>query len=126
MSQSDYIKYKKISTELKSLNKYPSVLQEDDYNLFKEYSLENTIQNTKLTFNQFQPPGFTIINGMEKKVTNCPNFPTCKDTNTRSNRKPLGGAFYYPHPLRPLTQKQIAAQTKSTLVTSKLCQCSTI
>ena len=28
MSQSDYIKYKKTSTELKSLNKYPPVLHE--------------------------------------------------------------------------------------------------
>lgn len=124
MSQSDYIKYKKTSIELTSLNKYPPVFQEDIYNSFKEYSLENTIQNTKLTFNQLQPPGKIIINNMEKTVSNCPQFPICKDTHTRSNRKPLGGAFYYPHPIRPLYCKQIAAQ--SNLVTSKLCKCSNI
>ena len=26
---------------------------------------------------------------MEKTVTNCPTFPVCKDTNTRTNRVPM-------------------------------------
>ena len=51
MSQSDYLKYKRVSRELKT-NKLSPVFNDQDYVSYKEYALENTISNSKLTYNQ--------------------------------------------------------------------------
>lgn len=108
MSQSDYIKYKRVSQELKAINKLAPVLDPNDYVDYKEYSLENSIQNTKLQYNQLIPSGKKIIFNMEKSnTTTCPVFTICKNTNARTNRKPLLGSQFMPKPLRPLTQKQL-------------------
>lgn len=125
MSQSDYIKYKKISTELKN-NKLPTILDPHNYSSYKEYALENTIQNTKFTYNQLQPANKTVIFDIEKKVTNCPTFLICSGTNARLNR-PIYPQTYAPsysavNPIRPLTQKQIQPSIRKT----KLCLCTTI
>lgn len=103
MSQSDYIKYKKMSTELKRMNKLEPILESNQYISYKNYALENKIQNTKITYNQLLLPNRTQIFNMEKKVTDCPVFTTCLNTNLRANRKlhtqiPV-------HPIRPLFQK---------------------
>jgi hypothetical protein len=82
MSQSDYIKYKKTSNELKFLQKYPSVLTSGDYTDFNQYSLKNKVINSKLLLNQITLDGKQIIFNMElKSATNCPTF--CQ---VRSNR----------------------------------------
>lgn len=75
MSQSDYIKYKKTSNELKFLQKYPSVLNSGDYMAFNQYTLENRVVNSKLLSNKITLDGKQIIFNMElKSATDCPTF----------------------------------------------------
>ena len=89
MSQSDYIQYKKLSQEIKQLSKYDPVLSQQDYTLFKQYTLESTITNTKPIKNQLVLSGKQPIFNMERKISNCPinSFVLCRNTNTRINRK---------------------------------------
>lgn len=100
MSQSDYIKHKKISNELKTLSDYPSILNANDYILFKQYSLENTIVNSKNEYNKLALPNKRKIFDIERNVTSCPNFSICSSTDSRSNRKPMMNIQYQPIPVK--------------------------
>lgn len=88
MSQSDYIRYKKISNQLLEVNKLDPILDSQDYTNFKQYYLESNIHNTKTTFNHLLLAEYTNIFNMNKKIDNCPidKFTMCNDTNLRSNR----------------------------------------
>lgn len=121
MSQSDYIKYKKVSVDLKT-NKLPSILNQQDYISFKEYSLENNIPVTKLNYNKLIPVNRQIVMNMEKKTSNvslCPTFIICKNTNNRTNRIPLLDTQIQPQPYRPLNERETAKDIKDT----RLCLC---
>ena len=48
MSQSDYIRHKRISNELLQQTKLSPVLSARQYTDYKEYSLENTIYSSNL------------------------------------------------------------------------------
>ena len=89
MSQSDYIKLKRTATNLKEPAKHDAIYKSAEYTEFKEYGLENTITNTKLTYNQLRSrvPGSKTIFDIEKKVSNCPVFVAC--TKDRANRRLL-------------------------------------
>jgi hypothetical protein len=96
MSQSDYIKYKKTTVELKPPNfsKYPPVLDPVQYTEFSMYNVENQGTNTKSRFSRLIPVGKQDVFGMEKNInsqnvsTTCPiPFLLCKNTNQRANRK---------------------------------------
>lgn len=65
MSQSDYIEYKKIYTELKNGEQ---TTEENKYIMYKEYGIKNVVINTKNTFNLLQPPNKMIIDDMEKTL----------------------------------------------------------
>ena len=114
MSQSDYIRHKRISYELSNQRKLPSILNSGQYVSYKEYSLENTIQNTNIEYNQLVPPNTQLVFGIEyHNALACPQFPLCEDTDKRLNRKTSVGALAengpYVHASRPLTKKQVAA-----------------
>ena len=69
MSQSDYIKHLKTSTQLKldaSRNQLP-VFDSSVYLDYKEYVIENTVIDTNITYNMLLPSNKQIIFGMEKK-----------------------------------------------------------
>jgi len=109
MSQSDYIRYKKTSIQLKEVRKIDPnlaykttpfnqlvgvrkmdpILTSQDYITFKQYTLESTVINTSPTFNKLALPGQRIVFGMERKISNCPiaSFAVCNRTNLRSNRR---------------------------------------
>ena len=116
MSQSDYIKYKKIATQLRIDNsgaknnvlnsQNTPVLKSQNYTDFVEYALENSITNNKIIYHQITPSGKQIIMDMEKITTNCPSFKVCTGTNTRSNRIPMSQGYNNPTPV-PLSIKQI-------------------
>ena len=92
MSQSDYLKYKRVSTRLRVDNdttKQPPVFASTTLTQNQQYALSNSITNTKPRYNQLVPSGRQPVFSMEKAVTNCPTFPVCKDTNTRTNRVPM-------------------------------------
>ena len=92
MSQSDYLKYKRVSTRLRVDNdttNQPPVFASATLTQNQQYALSNSITNTKPRYNQLVPSGRQPVFNMEKTVTNCPTFPVCKDTNTRTNRVPM-------------------------------------
>jgi hypothetical protein len=67
MSQSDYIKFKKVSTELK-INKFPPTFESSDYTSFIAYNLETSITNTKPSLDQLVPSSSQLIFGMKINV----------------------------------------------------------
>lgn len=106
MSQSDYIQYKKTSTQLKLYDESP-VLENGNYILYKEHSLENTIPMTKIIYNQLLPPGNALIMGMEMQSrNNCPQFPVCANTHLRANRVPMLSTQATVRPARPIYVKR--------------------
>jgi hypothetical protein len=108
MSQSDYLKYKRIATILKVDNtttKQPPVFTSQDYLNFKEFTLENTIVDTKLRYNALTVSGDVLIMGMNKDVSNCATFTMCKNTNSRTNRVANSTVYFTPRP-QPLTIKE--------------------
>jgi hypothetical protein len=146
MSQSDYIKYKKITTKLavdtKAKSKLPPVLNSQDYSDYKEYVLENTVANSKTIYRRITPSTSQVVLNMEKNkalvedmgtsLENCPSFLLCNNTNLRKNRVPLSGVYFTPTP-QPLNwrQKKNAANQKtackcilnSVQTNSNICSC---
>lgn len=93
MSQSDYIKYKRVSNVLNNdnnltQNKFPPVLSSQNYTEFSQFTLLNNIINTTPKLNELITPGVMSIFEINKRTINCPtgNFITCKYTNERPNR----------------------------------------
>jgi hypothetical protein len=120
MSQSDYIKYKKVSTVLSvdnrsTHNNLKPVLNSQDYADYKEHVLENTVINNKIVYRRVVPSTVQVVLDMEKKkslvqnmgtsLSNCPSFLLCKNTNTRKNRISLLGSLFTPTP-QPLNWQQ--------------------
>lgn len=103
MSVSDYIKHKRVGTQLKdvlpnSKKQAPAVFDDQMYIDFKQYTVENTIMDQKLIENSLIPSGSNLIFNVVKKVNNCPKFPICYDTNQRTNRVPMSQVYYYQQP----------------------------
>jgi hypothetical protein len=120
MSQSDYIKYKRVATILRK-NDQPPVMESQTYLDLKEFALVNTIVNTKPVTNLLTlptTPATQIIFDMAKVVNNCPTFPICTNTNTRKNRVPLSTVYYTPVP-KPLSIKA----TKNASWMKNACKC---
>lgn len=107
MSQSDYLQHIKLSNQLVAQTDYPRVLNAQDLSLFKKYSLENSISNTKIQYSQLALPNTQNVFGIEKQISNCPSFILCKNTNTRPNRKLNTYVPPVPHPLAPLYMKKV-------------------
>ena len=87
MSQSDYLKYKKTSYMMNDLKKMPRVLDETDYLSFIQFSNENSIPNTKPTYNQLPLYSNSYTNfSIEKKLcTTSPVINTYKYACAYSN-----------------------------------------
>lgn len=69
MSQSDYIKHKKISNIIPS--QLPNILNNKDYVDYKQYYLVNTIENTKENYNIATIPNTQNVFNMNLRVSNC-------------------------------------------------------
>jgi hypothetical protein len=110
MSQSDYIKYKRVGTQLRidsSYNKLPPVLAPQQYIDFKQYALENSIKSTNLVYSNLTPSGeYYNVFGMNKATTKCPSFLVCNNTQNRPNRQAMSTVYYTPTP-QPLTIKDM-------------------
>ena len=105
MSQSDYIRYKRVAVELKdqSRNLAP-VINSSQYINYKAFTLENTILNTKQDYTKLTPSNSVNIFGMQmNNPGNCSMFTLCTGTNSRVNRKPLTGTQSAAQPL-PIVQ----------------------
>ena len=99
MSQSDYLQRKKIGIELTTSNqsKFPNIIQSQDYTLYKQYTLENTIPNTSKLYNQLLQDGRVNIFNMEVLPTECPSYTICINTETRPYRKNTNPAAMNPY-----------------------------
>jgi len=121
MSQSDYIKYKRVQTVLNIDNttaNQPPVFGEQVYLDNKEFTLENTVTNLKPTYNRLvlrpisNPPQFQSVLNMDKPV-NCATYQafqiSCTNPVYRTNRVPMSSVFSNPVP-PPLTIDQVNQQ----------------
>jgi hypothetical protein len=68
MSQSDYIKYKKVNNILSvdASNNFLPVLNSQDYSDYKEFVLENTVINSKTIYRRITPDSQQIVLDMNK------------------------------------------------------------
>ena len=107
MSQSDYIKYLRISNQLRldASRNQPPVVDSSTYLDYKEYVLENTIVDNNISYNLLTPSGEQIVFGIERRPQNCPKIRQCINTNLRANRKPLPSVYFTPTP-QPLNWRQ--------------------
>lgn len=104
MSQSDYIKYKRIANELKNdQSKHLPVFKQSDYLSYKQFTLENTITNTNPILNMLTPTGVKPVFQMNNAKYPCATFEVC-NTNlaSRANRVPLSTVYFTPKP-QPLS-----------------------
>ena len=128
MSQSDLLKHKRIGTILK-MNKLDAIFTNQDYIDFKQYKIENTIENTTTLTTQLVPPGYNLIFGIEKKITSCPSFIVCKDTNQRPNRVPMGNFYFTPQYVRKYVKQPTTAKSACDClpnsVKNNICGCKT-
>jgi hypothetical protein len=85
--QSNYIDYLRDSTILKEQSKLQPVLNMSDYIKFKNFTLINTIPNSKNKFSELFLNNKKNIYGMERNTSNCVNFQLCNSTDKRTNRK---------------------------------------
>ena len=87
MSQSDYLRRKRVSYILRNdAATDPSVLNSGKLLSYKQYQLENEIVSTNQPTHNILPAGKQDIFGMEKNVSGCPTFIVCGDTSARPNR----------------------------------------
>jgi hypothetical protein len=112
MSVSDYIKYKRVGTQLRdvlpnSKKQAPAVFEDQMYIDFKQYTIENQIVDSKLIENSLIPAGSNLVFDMMKVVSSCPAFPVCKNTHVRTNRVPMSKVYY--------NQKQPAKYVKHSI-----------
>ena len=92
MSQSDYIKYKRLANELKNqAENLDPVIDSGKYIGYKSFTLENTILNTKLSYAKLQPANSVNVFGIQINNPSCTTFQLCRGTNSRPNRKLLLG-----------------------------------
>lgn len=122
MSQSDYIKYKRVATILRKYAQQPKdqppVMESQTYVDCKKFTLVNSIVNTKPVTNRLTLPGQQIVFDMPKVVSGCPTFPVCVNTNQRLNRIPMSTVYFTPVP-SPLSIKA----TKNTKNLKTACEC---
>jgi hypothetical protein len=119
MSQSDYIKYKRLANELKNQAKnLGPVIDSGKYVGYKSFTLGNTILNTKLSYTKLQPVSSVNVFGMQiNNPSSCVQFVLCSGTNSRVNRKPLLGTQSAAMPL----PKQIPNKTPDKLTICNYC-----
>ena len=130
MSQSDYIKLIKTAEVLRN-NKLPAILSPDDYTAYESYNLETTVSNTKNTYSRLRQSGYQTIFDMEKKVSSCPTFILCANTNRRPNRvlhspqvpTPIYRLNKVYTPIRCQFKKGYV--TRSPICSKQICKCGT-
>jgi hypothetical protein len=130
MSQSDYIKYKKVNTVLQidARTNFLPVLTSQDYSDYKEFVLENTVTNSKTIYRRITPSTKQVVLDIDKNkaqvqnmgtsLSNCPSFLLCNNTNTRPNRVQLSNVYFTPTP-QPLNWMQ----TKNAPWKKTACKC---
>ena len=130
MSQSDYIRFKKTSSKLTDQSKHDAVYNSTDYTSFKNFSLEKSVTNDKPTYNRLSESGKQNIFDMELKMTDCPNFILCNETDTRPNRVPLAPYQSTCFPIMKAPGRTVPRYTKKPLSNAHnykiVCKCKNV
>jgi hypothetical protein len=101
MSQSDYIKRKRVASELKGLSSNSKeTIKEGSYLEYKEFYLINHTFSDKLQYNKLFPSNSINVFGMQiNNPTSCPSYFCDSSSNTEDqpgNTGPTGSTgFYY-------------------------------
>ena len=105
MSQSDYIRYKRIAVELHNQEKnLAPVIKSGQYTDYKAFTLENSILSNKQSFTKLIPPSSVNVFGMQiNNPSNCSTFTLCSGTNSRVNRKKLLNVYSVAKPLNTVS-----------------------
>jgi len=122
MSQSDYIKFLKtaqiLQGEATTNHELPPVLTPTDYTAFESYNLETTVSNTKNSYSSLLPSANKRIFNIEKKVSTCPSFILCSNTNMRTNR--VLNSKQLPTPTYIKSDKRLPTPRYPTFINSKV------
>jgi hypothetical protein len=128
MSQSDYIRYKRLHRELTEYEatpqKLPVVFDCGKYISYKEFSLENTILSVGSSYDKYIEPNVPVVFGMVKKCA-APTMELCRETNLRGNRPTPDNSANYPAFRTPA----LASQPKSVrmkwhnIMSTTMCTC---
>jgi hypothetical protein len=123
MSQSDYIKFKRVSTILNNSKNLPKKMNERDYLDYNQFTVENisnnTSPNTKITYNrlQLQPTVYQSVWNMDK-VIDCSSYTVFCSLHPDTSNNIITGITQL-----PLNIKQIYAADESAQISKKLCAC---
>jgi len=140
MSQSDYIKYKRVSNQLiidqkhvphpiNTTNvsyKQPTVFDSSVYTQFKEFTLENAIRNDNPILNDLTPSNTTIVWNMVKPINYCDRFFLCKNTNQRHIGSTTHFSSYAVPIPQPMNIKQRKAIEQGIIHKANACSCKKI
>ena len=101
MSQSDYIRYKRVAVELSNQREnLTPVIGSGQYINYKAFTLENTILSDNNSLEKLYPSSSVNVFGMQKNhPSTCASFKLCSETNSRLNRRPVLGIYSTPRPL---------------------------
>jgi hypothetical protein len=99
MSQSDYLRRKKIANVLNLDSSDDPIYDSTQYIHFKQFQLENEITSTNISYRKITPSAKQLIFNMERNVSNCPTFLLCNGTSSRPNRVAHVGRMCNDQPL---------------------------
>ena len=83
-SQSDYMKYKRVSVQLKNLIEYPNVINSSSHTDFMGFQLENTITDTNIMYNKLLSPNYRNVFGMARFPQYCSQYALCYNKNSKN------------------------------------------
>jgi len=129
MSQSDYLKHKKMATVLKSVADLDPVLMSGDYTSFVGYSLDKQIGNIaspKVVYSKLIQPTYQRSFSMDLPHKNlCMGMTICKNTNSRPNRVLLSDVYVQSTAQIMSTPAYVKVNYNTKDITDlPLCQCS--
>lgn len=103
MSQSDYLRRKKVANELSLDASLHPIYDHSKYLTFKQFQFQNEITSSNIDYSNIINQNNKNIFGIERNVTNCPTFSVCSDSVTgglvRENRVPHVGRMCSDYPL---------------------------
>jgi len=98
MSQSDYLRRKRVSTVLRVDPNENPIYSSKQLLAFKQYQIENNVTSSNISYRKIKPAGKQVVYEMVRDVTNCPTF-ICENTSQRPNRVAHVGRMCNNHPL---------------------------
>lgn len=114
MSQSDYIKYKKIANELNRQTEFSPVLTSRNYIDYKKFYVCNNVKDTSVYYNRLIKSDKQIVFGMEiSNVDECGDFILCEKTNERVFRVPMKDVYNTPRTVKPYVKHPAVSACRS-------------